>query len=204
MIPAIACPVFHTPPSPHLIARGKVFPGFELKPRKKAYSQMSIQEQSEAGAEAMVNFMQSCPGKTLASGIMGFGLGGVFGFFMSSLSYDTSVGSIEVQKIAQLPFKQQMKIQFTDMFRQSYASAKNFGKVGGIYTGIECCVESLRAKNDMFNSILAGALTGGVLAIRSGPVGALFGAFGFGAFSIAIEMYMRSDHKLPPPTDEDW
>jgi len=31
--------------------------------------------------------MESCPGKTAVSGVMGFCLGGVFGMFMSSVGY---------------------------------------------------------------------------------------------------------------------
>lgn len=180
-----------------------VFPGFDAAP-PKAYADMTVEEQAEAGAQAMVEFMQSCPGKTAAAGIMGFGLGGVFGVFMSSLSYDTPSGYSEVSKISHLPFRQQMRLQFTDMFKRSYASAKNFGKVGGVYTGFECCIESLRAKDDMYNSLSAGALTGATLAIRSGPVGAAVGALGFSLFSLAIETYLRYDHKLPPATDQDW
>ncbi|GMM49286.1 translocation channel protein [Starmerella bacillaris] len=182
----------------------KAFPGFEVKPPKKEFAEMTVEEQAEAGALAMVEFMHSCPGKTAAAGIMGFGLGGVFGIFMSSLSYETASGYSDVSKIAHLPFKQQMKIQFTDMFKRSYSSAKNFGKVGGLYTGVECCIESLRAKNDMYNSLSAGAITGAGLAIRSGPIGAGMGAVGFALFSLAIETYLRSDHTLPPANDQDW
>lgn len=170
----------------------------------RSFSEMTVEEQAEAGALAMVNFMQSCPGKTVTAGVMGFGLGGVFGLFMSSMSYDTAMGINEVNKVSHLPFKQQMKIQFTDMGKRSWASARNFGKIGAIYSGVECCVESLRAKDDMINSVAAGALTGAGLAIRSGPQGALFGAGGFALFSLAIESYLRSDNKLPPSTDEDW
>lgn len=173
-------------------------------PQKKPFSEMTTEEQAEAGAAAMVNFMQSCPGKTIIAGVMGFGLGGAFGFFMSSMSFDTAFGTTEVQKIAHLPFRQQMKLQFSDMGKRSWSSAKSFGKIGAIYSGVECCIESLRAKSDMYNSIAAGALTGAGLAVKSGPKGAAMGAAGFALFSVAIEAYMRSDDRLPPSTDEDW
>ena len=31
--------------------------------------------------------MESCPAKTVISGVMGFGLGGAFGLFMASVSH---------------------------------------------------------------------------------------------------------------------
>lgn len=164
---------------------------------------MTPEQQAQAGADAMMAIMQSCPGKTVLSGVMGFGLGGMFGLFMASMSYDTTFGHTEAAKIAHLPFKQQMKLQFSDMGRRSWSSAKNFGFIGGVYTGVECCIESLRAKNDMANSIWAGCITGGGLAIKSGPQAALFGCGAFAAFSTAIEMYMRSDFKPTPSSDED-
>ena len=34
----------------------------------------------------MQQAMESCPAKTAMSGVMGFGLGGLFGLFMSSVS----------------------------------------------------------------------------------------------------------------------
>lgn len=51
-----------------------------------SYSQMTPDQQAQAGAQAMINFMQSCPGKSAMAGVSGFGLGGVFGLFMASVS----------------------------------------------------------------------------------------------------------------------
>jgi import inner membrane translocase subunit TIM22 len=70
--------------------------------------------------------------------------------------------------------------------------AKNFGKVGALYSGIECGIEGLRAKNDLVNSVAAGCVTGGVLAKNAGPQAAAGGCLAFAAFSAAIDAYMRS------------
>lgn len=172
-------------------------------PQNKSYYDMTPEEQAQVGAEHMMKFMSSCPGKMVFAGVTGFALGGVFGLFMSSMSWDYQAGASEAAKIAHLPFKQQMKIQFSDMGRRSYSSAKNFGYIGGVYSFVECCIESLRAKNDIYNSISAGCITGGGLAIKSGPQGVLFGCGAFAAFSTAIETYMRMDERPPPSTDED-
>lgn len=53
---------------------------------KKPYSEMTPEEQAEEGAKQMIEFMVSCPGKAAMSGVTGFGLGGVFGLFMASVS----------------------------------------------------------------------------------------------------------------------
>lgn len=77
------------------------------------------------------------------------------------------------------------------MGAKSYSSAKNFGKLGAMYSGIECCIEGLRAKNDLTNSVAAGCVTGGILAYKAGPQAAALGCGGFAAFSAAIDAYMR-------------
>lgn len=169
---------------------------------EQSYWDMTPEQQAMVSAQAMVNAMQSCPGKLVMSGVTGFGLGGVIGIFMASMAYDSSFSSDEARRISSLPFRQQMKVQFTDMGKRSWSSAKSFGKIGGIFSGVECVIESLRAKSDIYNGVWAGALTGGGLALRQGPQAAALGAGGFALFSIAIEAYLNRDHVLPPTTDE--
>lgn len=172
-------------------------------PNNRPYSEMSAEEQAEAGAKLMIEFMQSCPGKTVMSGVSGFLLGGFFGLFMASMAYDVPVGTNNVAHISDLPLKQQMKLQFSDMGRRSWSSAKNFGFIGAVFAGVECCIETLRAKNDLYNGLLAGCITGGGLALSSGPQLLLVGCAGFAAFSTLIDLYMRSDQARPPKNDYD-
>lgn len=120
---------------------------------------------------------------------------------MASMSYDTpyhtaAPGSPQ-STITSLPLKQQLKIGFKDMGTRSWSMAKNFGKVGALYSGVECGIEGLRAKNDLTNSVAAGCLTGGILAKNAGPQAAAGGCLAFAAFSAAIDAYMRS-----PPKDD--
>lgn len=42
-------------------------------------------EQTKAAIRSMQAVMESCPGKTAMSGVMGFVLGGAFGLFMASV-----------------------------------------------------------------------------------------------------------------------
>ncbi|QLG74250.1 hypothetical protein HG535_0G01340 [Zygotorulaspora mrakii] len=196
-----------------------VYRGFGLEqiapPNDKPFNELTPDEQGERGAQMMMNFMTSCPGKFAISGVTGFALGGVFGLFMASMAYDTPFHTPSipgtgpggapnmVKQMADLPLKQQIKIQFSDMGKRSYSSAKNFGYIGMIYSGVECVVESLRGKNDLANGLTAGCITGGGLAYKSGPQAALVGCAGFAAFSAAIDLYMRSEDGKPPANDFD-
>ncbi|RFU33487.1 hypothetical protein B7463_g2874, partial [Scytalidium lignicola] len=151
-----------------------------------------VDPQTQAAIRSMQALMESCPGKTVVSGVMGFALGGVFGLFMASMQYDTPLAtSPAAQAVKTLPLREQLKVGFKDMGTRSFSSAKNFGKVGAIFSGTECCIEGFRAKNDLTNGILAGCITGGVLAAPAGPQAAAVGCAGFAAFSAAIDAYMR-------------
>lgn len=131
---------------------------------------------------------ESCAFKTVLSGGAGFGLGALFGLFMSSLSIENTDHAIYDK-----PFKEQVKIGFRDMGKKSFSTAKNFALVGSIFAGSECCIEAFRAKNDLYNSASAGCFTGAVLGAKAGPQAAAFGCAGFAAFSTAIDWYMKSD-----------
>ncbi|XP_076243945.1 mitochondrial import inner membrane translocase subunit Tim17-A [Calliopsis andreniformis] len=92
--------------------------------------------------------------------------------------------------------------------------AGNFAVWGGLFSAIECTLIRCRSKDDPWNSILSGALTGGVLAARTGipsmigsaTVGGIFLALfeGFGimatrlhADSFAQHMQMYEMENLP-------
>jgi mitochondrial import inner membrane translocase subunit TIM17 len=45
----------------------------------------------------------------------------------------------------------------------------NFAVWGGLFSTFDCILQGIRKKEDPINSIASGAITGGVLAIRSGP-----------------------------------
>ncbi|MCJ1224481.1 Mitochondrial import inner membrane translocase subunit tim22 [Toensbergia leucococca] len=149
---------------------------------------------SSSQEQMMIKYMQaameSCPAKTVISGGMGFVLGGAFGLFMSSMSYDTPL-TPQGQQLASLPVREQLRRGFKDMGTRSFSSAKNFALVGSIFAGTECCIEGFRAKNDLKNGIAAGCLTGGALGAKAGPQAAAIGCAGFAAFSAAIDYYMR-------------
>ena len=89
-----------------------------------------------------------------------------------------------------------MKHGLRDMYRGMTSSGKNFAKVGAIFSGTECAIEGLRAKNDLWNGVAGGCITGGVLARSAGPQAVAVGCAGFAAFSAAIDAYMVSEFLL--------
>ncbi|KAJ9640009.1 Mitochondrial import inner membrane translocase subunit tim22 [Coniosporium tulheliwenetii] len=112
---------------------------------------------------------------------------------VKAMRYDTPM-TPQGAAISSLPVRQQLRQGFRDMYRSSLSSGRNFGLVGAIFSGTECCIEGFRAKNDLYNGVAAGCLTGGALAAKAGPQAAAVGCAGFAAFSAAIDYYMR----LPP------
>ncbi|EPS37678.1 hypothetical protein H072_8565 [Dactylellina haptotyla CBS 200.50] len=154
------------------------------------FNNLTPEQQQMVMVKQMQAAMESCPIKTVISGGMGFALGGVFGLFMASMSYD-SLYSPNQQKVLELPWRQQLRVGLKDMGSRSWSSAKGFGMVGALFSGTECVIESYRAKNDLVNPIMAGCATGGILGASAGPSAAAMGCAGFAAFSTAIEYYLR-------------
>lgn len=72
--------------------------------------------------------------------LIGFAMGAAFGLFMSSFEY---AGPVMNEDLVKQTTKQQIKHAFKDMGTRSMSMAKNFGKVGMIYSGSECCIESV-------------------------------------------------------------
>lgn len=59
------------------------------------------------------------------------------------MNYDTPL-SAPGQQITNLPLKEQLRRGFKDMGSRSYSSAKNFGLIGAMFAGTECCIEGVR------------------------------------------------------------
>lgn len=73
-------------------------------------------------------------------------MGAAFGLFMSSFEY---AGPTMDQEMVKQTTKQQIRTAFKDMGTRSYSMAKNFAVVGAIYSGTECCIESVSVKQAM-------------------------------------------------------
>ncbi|KDN53403.1 Tim17-domain-containing protein [Tilletiaria anomala UBC 951] len=145
--------------------------------------------------------MESCPVKCTLSGAAGFGLGAFFTLFSAALSADDPTRRTTAYLQAQaagipepkLSTALQTKEFFKDTGKNMWRSGKGFGKVGALYSGIECCVEGYRAKNDIYNSLISGCFAGSILARSSGPKAMIGGGIAFAAFSGAIDLYFRKE-----------
>ena len=72
-------------------------------------------------------------------------------------------------KFLRLSVKEQTVITAKDIARKSLSSAKTFGVLSAIFVSTECITESIRGKEDAYNGIISGCITGAILS-RSGTV----------------------------------
>ena len=63
----------------------------------------------------------------------------------------------------------------------------NFAAWGGMFSGFDCLLQEIRRKEDPWNSIGSGALTGAVLMVRAGPRAMMWSAVLGGFFLALIE-----------------
>ncbi|XP_074574667.1 mitochondrial import inner membrane translocase subunit TIM22-4 [Curcuma longa] len=124
----------------------------------------------------------NCAVRSVASGVMGGGLGFFMGMFLGAL--DNPIMQEEMTT------KQQLIFQAKQMGRRSISSAKAFGLMGVIFSAAECVVEKARAKHDTTNTVVAGCVTGGAISAKGGPKAACVGCAGFAAFSVVIEKFL--------------
>lgn len=130
--------------------------------------------------------MENCAVKAGMAGVMGAAFGGFLGLFMgahSTVSYDPA--------LVKLSTTDQMRYQLRQMKTATASSAKNFGAISVVIAGLECGIEKYRAKADSRSALYAGAITGGLFAIKGGPVSAVVGAAGMALFTSAFEYYQH-------------
>ncbi|KAL0252543.1 mitochondrial import inner membrane translocase subunit TIM22 [Cryptococcus tetragattii IND107] len=138
--------------------------------------------------------MESCPLKVTIAGVGGLALGGFFSLMSATFAYEDPLSRASNQLTTT---RAQTMFVFKEMGRNMWSSGKGFAKVGMVYSGVECCIEGYRAKNDIYNGVSAGFLTGAILARNAGPTAMLGGGVAFAAFSGAIDWWLRS-----APADE--
>ncbi|ORY33426.1 Tim17/Tim22/Tim23/Pmp24 family-domain-containing protein [Naematelia encephala] len=79
----------------------------------------------------------------------------------------------------------------------------NFGIWGGLFSSFDCAVKGYRQKEDPWNAIISGFLTGGTLAFRTGPKSALGSAVGCGILlgvfeGVGVLMNRMFAQPIPP------
>ncbi len=139
---------------------------------------------------AQEDFMNNCAVRTIMSGVMGSGLGVVFGVFMGTMDTSHIDGSLTATT-EKKSFRQVLKEVGKSTWARSKSYGKGFGMMGALFSGSECIIESYRAKHDMYNSIYAGCAAGAILAHSGGPKAMCFGCASFAAFSALIDRFME-------------
>ncbi|KAJ9698764.1 hypothetical protein PVL29_007699 [Vitis rotundifolia] len=124
----------------------------------------------------------NCAVRSVASGVMGGGLGLLMGLFLGAL--DNPIMQEEMTG------RQQFIYTAKQMGRRSWGSAKTFAVMGLIFSAAECVVEKARAKHDTTNTVVAGCVTGGAISAKGGPKAACVGCAGFATFSVLIEKFL--------------
>lgn len=117
--------------------------------------------------------MESCVFKTGVSGVVGFGFGGLLSLFMQAGVWQNT------DEMMKLKLKDQIKATYRDMKKRTMETGKNLAVVGAVFAGTECVIESYRGKNDIYNGVAAGCITGGALAAQAGPQAVVAGCVGF-------------------------
>ncbi|ESR38380.1 mitochondrial import inner membrane translocase subunit TIM22-1 [Citrus sinensis] len=146
------------------------------KPQIEAFRMPTMEEMR---AQEVWN---NCAVRSVASGVMGGGLGLMMGMFLGAL--DNPIMQEEMTG------RQQFMYTMRQMGQRSWSSAKAFAVMGLIFSAAECVVEKARAKHDTTNTVVAGCVTGGTISAKGGPKAACAGCAGFAAFSVLIEKFL--------------
>ncbi len=83
------------------------------------------------------------------------------------------------------PIGQRWSGAFTAARLRAPVLGGNFGVWGGLFSVFDCSIAAYRRREDAWNAICAGGLTGGLLAVRAGPKAIVRNALG-GALILAV------------------
>jgi hypothetical protein len=159
------------------------------EPKPHLFAQLENYVNRNLTMDDIETFRESCPVQVVTHGIMGFAVGGMFGLFMSSIN---PAAAADAASTTGTTFSSQtVKSIFRDMATNTWRTAKNLGMVAALFSGIECILETHRAKHDIYNTAIAGCTSGAILGARGGPKGVLYGCAGFAAFSTAVEYFLQ-------------
>ncbi|KAK1215487.1 Mitochondrial import inner membrane translocase subunit tim22 [Marasmius sp. AFHP31] len=147
-------------------------------------------EQMKKMEKFMQSAQESCITKTALAGVGGLAIGAFFSLMSASFAYEDPF--LRNQTQPQRATQKASQI-LKDMGKGMWTSGRGFAKVGALFASIECVIESYRAKNDIYNSVSAGFLSGGILARNAGPKAAIGGGAAFAAFSAAIDLFLRRE-----------
>jgi mitochondrial import inner membrane translocase subunit TIM22 len=97
------------------------------------------------GGSCLPSILVLSPWPTLHTG---FAIGAFFSLMSTSFAYEDPL--LRSQAAAGMNTRQKTVEMFRDMGRGMLRSGKGFGKVGGLFGGIECVIESVRVISAFF------------------------------------------------------
>ncbi|EEF44022.1 protein with unknown function [Ricinus communis] len=100
----------------------------------------------------------NCAVRSVASGVLGGGLGLFMGLLLGSLDNPLMQD--------QMTGREQFIYTAKQMGRRSWSSCKTFAVMGLVFSAAECIVEKARAKHDITNTVVAGCVTGGSMSAK--------------------------------------
>lgn len=141
--------------------------------------------------KAIETMTESCLSKSVFAAVAGTVLGGAFGIISTSFTLESTLMKTPQQIIReeQMTSREKIREYFRETKTRSVSMAKSFGAVGALYSLFECTLEKVRAKKDVKGSLMAGCLSGAVLARKAGVGAMVFGCLSFSAFSGAIDYF---------------
>ena len=134
-----------------------------------------------SGIQVPPNFnplTENCGFKSATGIVLGSGMGLVLGVFMSAMSDMTPpVTVINGKEVPQAPLKEQMRTTLRATGEKCLYYSRSFAFITGIFSGSECVIEKARGKEDVWNQVLSGCVTGAAMQAKQGPQAAAIGEF---------------------------
>lgn len=137
---------------------------------------------------------ESCFFKAAIAGVAGGGLGLMCGLFFGG--YSNAVDkAVEMQG----PTSVKLRVGFKEAARSMGSYAKSFARFGISFSAAECAIEKVRARHDIYNSIMAGCAAGAIMSAspkesippRVRASNMALGCASVAMFSAAIDYYME-------------
>ena len=110
--------------------------------------------------EVVASVVDSCVFKGTMAGVGGLVLGTLFGLMLTGME--------DPHRHVLDPNAPQPKARevMREMAKRSYSTGKNFAVIGAMFSVTECAYESMRGKNDHYNTMFAACTVGGTLGLR--------------------------------------
>ncbi|EFC46217.1 predicted protein, partial [Naegleria gruberi] len=134
---------------------------------------------------------ESCVSKSAFAAVAGTVLGGAFGIISASFTLENTYMKTPQQIIREesMTGREKVREYFRETKNRCVSMGKSFGAVGALYSFFECSLEKVRGKKDVKGSLMAGCISGAVLARKAGIGPMILGCATFSAFSGAIDYY---------------